>query len=393
MFNANEGAGGTEAILKAIADFKTESKATTKQLVDEAKEAAGKDSKAALDAVAEVKNALEAIKTEQAEAKKQIDAIDKKAGEIKLNSAGKPDNTFGAILSKAIADNYATIKKVNKSSNFEMELKTVGDMTVATNLTGSAVATYFPSLAAIPAQKVNFRNLVPAIQSETGVWKLYRETGSEGSISVQSTPGTSKTQIDYDYTEVTYAVDFLAGFARIARQMLQDLPFLQSELPMELLRDFYKAENALFYTQLTTAATGSTSTTGTNAIEKIIDYVANLLDANFSPSAIVVNARLWAKILTTKPSDYSIPGGVTVDANGNVRVLGLPMIPASWMPANKVIVGDWDMARRVEAQGLSVQFFEQDADNVTKNKITVRIECREVLAILRPDAFVFADVS
>ncbi len=210
--------------------------------------------------------------------------------------------------------------------------------------------------------------------------------------SQQSTPGIAKSQLDYDLTRVDYVARYLAGFVKIDRSMLQDLPFLQSALPQMLLRDFYKQENSKFFTDLSTAATGSTSTIGTNEVEKIIDYIANLLDTNFAPNAITVNARLWAKILTTKPNDYSLPGGVTVDNVGNVRILGLPLLPASWMPAGKVIVGEWDLAKRVEVDGLKVQFFEQDDINVQQNLITVRIECREVLAIEQPAAFVYASV-
>jgi hypothetical protein len=51
------------------------------------------------------------------------------------------------------------------------------------------------------------------------------------------------------------------------------------------------------------------------------------------------------------------------------------------------------MAKRVVVDDLKVEFFEQDSDNVQKNLVTVRIECREVLAIDRPDAFVYADLG
>jgi hypothetical protein len=349
--------------------------------------------KAITDATTPLAEELKAIQVKQDEADKRINSIDEKAGALKANTGSKIITNFGTAFAEAVKENFDSIRKVNKATRHELELKTVGDMTAAANLTGSSVATYSPNQGILPAQKVNFRNLVPSIQSETGTWKLYRESGTEGSISLQSTPGVAKTQIDYDFTEATYTADFMAGFARISRQMLQDLPFLQSALPQMLLRDFYKAENAAFYQALSSVATGVTTTSGANAVEKIIDYIARLLDANFAPSAITVNSLLWGSILKTKPSDYSIPGGVTIDQAGNIRILGLPLIPASWMPANKVLVGEWDLAKRVEASGLSVQFFEQDGTNVTKNQITVRVECREVLAVERLDAFTFADVS
>lgn len=389
FYKANdEGAGGeldaTAIVLKAIDGIKKE--------VGEAAKVADV-TKAVNDATEPLKAQLEAIKVKQDESDRQVKAIDEKAGRIQVQGESKEDRSFGAVFAKAAKDNFDAIKEVNASQKIGFELKTVGNMTVAGNLTGAAVQTFGPSPALVPSQKVNFRSLVSGIQSATGIWSFYRETGTEGSISLQSTPGVAKTQIDYDLTRVDYTARYLAGFAKIDRSMLQDLPFLQSALPGMLLRDFYKAENAKFYTDLTSVATGSTVTGGTNEVEKLIDYITNLLDTDYSPNAIVTNAGLWGKILKTKPSDYSIPGGVTIDANGNVRILGMPLMPASWVPANKAIIGDWDYAKRVEVDGLKVQFFEQDDKNVQENLITVRIECREVLAVERTQAFVFADLS
>jgi HK97 family phage major capsid protein len=269
----------------------------------------------------------------------------------------------------------------------------VGNMTVAGNLTGDAVRTYQPGVAMVPNRLLNFRNLIPAVSSSTGIYTLYRETGVEGSISVQATPGDAKTQIDYDLTAVTYTARYIAGYARIDKSMLQDLPFLQSALPQMLLRDFYKAEDAKFYADLSGAATGSTTTTATVDVEQIIDYITNLEGADFAVNGIVVNPKQWGRLLLTKPSDYSIPGGVTITSDGNIAIAGIPVFKSSFIADDKVLLGDWNMAKRVVVDDLKVEFFEQDSDNIQKNLVTVRIEAREVLAIDRLDAFVFADLG
>lgn len=372
----------TQLVIKALDGMKAEQNEITKKV----------DALKAPD-LSPIQDELKNISVKLDESEKEIKELKAGQGRIQLLNGTKEDRSFGTLFAKAVAEHHDSIRNTSMSHKAGFELKTVGDMTVAANLTGSAVATYQNQPALLPNVKVNFRSLVPSVQSATGIYKLYRETGTEGSISVQSTPGVAKTQIDYDFTEVTYTARYIAGYARIDKSMLQDLPFLQTSVSDMLLRDFYKTENTIFYNALSSVATGSTSTSATVAVEKLIDYIANLLDANFTPNAITVNARLWATLLKTKPSDYSIPGGVTIDNNGNVRITGIPIIPASWMPANKAIVGDWSMAKRVEVDGLKVEFFEQDADNVTKNLITVRVECREVLAIDRLDAFVFADLS
>jgi HK97 family phage major capsid protein len=341
----------------------------------------------------------ENLKTEVAEQlTEKSSAIENRLDEIEIKLQKSTENkmeekSFSSAFGELIAKNFDSIREVSLGNKVKLNLKAVGTMTVSNNLTGDAMRTYQPGVAMVPNRKINFRDLIPAVSSATGIYTLYRETGTEGSISVQGTPGDAKTQIDYDLTAVTYTARYIAGFARIDKSMLQDLPFLQSALPQMLLRDFYKAEDAKFYTDLSGAATGSTTTSATVDAEQIIDYVANLESADFTPNGIVVNPKQWARLVTTKPADYSVPGGFTIDANGNIAIAGIPVYKSSFIADDKVLVGDWNYAKRVVVDDLMVEFFEQDSDNVQKNLVTCRVEAREVLAIDRLDAFVFADLG
>jgi HK97 family phage major capsid protein len=325
-------------------------------------------------------------------------AIENRLDEIEIKLQKSTENkmeekSFSTSFGELIAKNFDSIKDVSLGNKVKLNLKAVANMTIANNLTGDGVRTYQPGVAMVPNRKINFRDLIPAVSSATGIYTLYRETGSEGSISVQSTPGDAKTQIDYDLTAVTYTARYIAGFARIDKSMLQDLPFLQTALPEMLLRDFYKAEDSKFYTDLSGAATGSTTTSATVDAEQIVDYIANLESADFNVTGIVVNPKQWARLVTTKPADYSVPGGFNIDANGNISIAGVPVYKSSFIADDKVLLGDWNMAKRVVVDDLKVEFFEQDSDNVQKNLVTCRVEAREVLAIDRLDAFVFADLG
>jgi HK97 family phage major capsid protein len=345
---------------------------------------------------AELKEAINAnVEAKISEKAQEINArLDEVEQKLQKSTEQKmEEKSFKSSFGELIAKNFESIREVSLGNKVAMSMKAVGTMTVANNLTGDAIRTYQPGVAMVPNRKINFRDLIPAVASATGIYTLYRETGAEGSISVQSTPGDAKTQIDYDLTAVTYTARYIAGYARIDKSMLQDLPFLQSALPDMLLRDFYKAEDTKFAGDLASAATGSTTTSATVDAEQIIDYVANLEAADFSVNGIVVNPKQWARLVSTKPADYSVPGGFTIDANGNIAIAGIPVYKSSFVADDKVFVGDWNMAKRVVVDDLKVEFFEQDSDNVQKNLVTVRIECREVLAIDRPDAFVYADLG
>jgi HK97 family phage major capsid protein len=326
--------------------------------------------------------------TQLAEMQKQFDALSAKVANAEVEGA-KEVKSFSSAFAESIKENFDGIKNVSKGRSQELELKAVGNMTVSANLTGTAVNTYQPGVVALPSPVVNFRDLVPQVSSNTGLYVMYRETGSEGSISSQGTPGASKTQIDYDFTASTFTATYISGFARYAKQMAQDLPFLQSALPQMLIRDFYKAENSAYYTALAAAATAST-TAKTVDVEQLIDDMGTLEASDYMVNGIVLNPKDWANIALTKPNDYSLPG-IVAFVNGQLFINGIPVYKASWIPVDKYLIGDWSQAKNVVVDGLKVEFFEQDGDNVTKNLITARVEAREVLAIDRPAAFILGD--
>lgn len=344
--------------------------------------------------VAEVKSAIvtmdEAAKANQKALDELIAA--KNAKNIEGKKAKSFGDSFAEAMSEAFESKQAEFKNFAKDRNAKLtlELKDVANMTLGNNLTGDGQATYNTRQGLVPSQKINFRDLIPTTQSPTGLYVTYRETGTEGAIGVQ-TEGNGKDQIDYDLTEVKVVSDYIAGFARFSKQMMFQLPFLQSSLQRMLLRDFYKKENAQFFSVVSQAATGSTTTSATVDAEQLVDWIANQLNANFNASFALVNYSQWARLLKTKPSDYSVPGGVIIDPAGNIRICGVPVIGASWVTDDKALIIDSDFVERVETESLRVEFSYEDADNFTKNLVTARVECFEDINVMRRDALIYGD--
>lgn len=337
----------------------------------------------ALEAKMAKNESIEEIKAELKSVQDHANLLDVKLQERKSEPK---NNGFDAVFANELKNNFDTIKTVQKGRSANIELKAVGVMTATANLTGDSVMTYQAGVAVVPSQKVNVSDLVPTVNSTTGNYVIYRETGSEGSISEQGTPGAAKSQIDYDLTNVTFVANYISGYVRYAKQMAQDLPFLTSFLPNALRRDYYKAENSIFSTALLAAATASTSVATVN-VEQLIESIGQLESTDYSATGIVVNPSDWAQIAITKPSDYSLPGVVTY-TNGQLAINGVPIYKATWIAQGTFIVADWSYAKKVVVDGLSVEFFEQDQDNVIKNVITARVESRTVLGIDMPGAFI-----
>lgn len=396
-----------ESLVTDFEGFKTKSRKEREELVQQIKDLAGKDFKelkeqAEKDAK-ELREMVEKANTEIAakgatinQLLDEVEEFKKKKGRFTIEASEDSQSTV-ALLKEAWKANAAQLEVQSKKpkSSMEFELKDAGVMTASANLTGSVVASYATQPALRGRRKLHIRDLLDVIPSATGVWKFYRQNipAGEGSFDFQTTHGAVKQALDYDMTEVTITVDFLAGFVRIAKQMLADLPFMSSFVSNELVEDYLRAEDNKFFGQIYSGATGSTTSSSTVSVEKVIDFIANLGENDYEANGAVVTHAVWAKILKTKPSDYSLPGGnaVTVDGNGNVTIVGVPILRTneSNIGANRILIGDWSKAKIIQSEGLNVNIYEQDSDNVQRNLLTIKAEARVNLALLRPDAFIW----
>ena len=383
-------------------------------------EAGSKESK-------EVKALVEVAKTEAAELKTKVAELNTvletkgalivdMQGEIKELKAksGRLKGQPGPVLSvkQLIEDTImehkdAIIASGNGRMIEKIEMKTVGAI-VSANLsgTGNNYVNYLdwrPGME--PVGQFHFRDLVRTIQSETDFVRYPRANVpiGEGSFAKVAEAAT-KPQVDRDYTMVDLTLQPMAGYAIVSRQSLRNIVFLQSWLPTSMMDQLNDAEDVEFANTLVAAATGSSTLSGysvtlTGAPEKLIGYITNLMKTKFRATAIAVDPNVWASLLvyqpgrTTTPSTsvaYSNPFVVTVDANGTVRILGLPVYPVNWLTGGRVIVGDFSKAGIVQSEGLVMRQSDSHASIFTANELAFLLERTEGLAIFRPDAFVTA---
>lgn len=280
-----------------------------------------------------------------------------------------------------------------------MEMKTVGDMTAANNLTGQGYITLAGNQVLLPAQKVNARDLVPTVYSPTGTYVFFRESAGEGSISRQTSHGAAKTQIDFDFARVETVQEYIAGWTKFAKQLMKQLPFLQQTLPRLLQREFFKVENRRFWDIFATAnAAGGTAVNSTETIDilEIMDAVTALWDADYEASFGILRYTALNRVnkWLIQNGAYANAGGVLSSRDGALMVNGTPVLPVTWIPSfDKFATFDRNYVERIEAESLAIEFFEQDDDNVQKNLITARIECMEDFNVLQPAATVIEDLG
>jgi len=274
----------------------------------------------------------------------------------------------------------------------KMQRKT--DMILSNSLTGTTVLTYNQRQAIIPAQKFNLREVTPTVQSPTGQYVTYSEnTGASNNIAAQ-TEGSSKGNNAYAFTAATLTNPYIAGYSRFSKQLLKFLPFMQNTLSRMLMRDYFKKENAAGMVVLATGTGPTTMGSSASDVLQIINLIGGFANTDYSPSYALINWSLWSRLVAlTFGAGYYAGAGLVVFSGNQLSIGGIPIIPASWVTANKCCLVDADYLERVEVEGLNLAFSYEDADNFTKNLITARIECQTAFNLMRTDAVCYADLG
>ena len=371
-----------------------------KSEVNGAIESAKADNASALESV---KSELEATKAQISVVKDEIEKLEAKQNRSKMNQVEVKG--FNATLADAIEQNGDSLAKLSrgeqKRSSFILDTKAVGTMTEAVNLTGDITRQYANQVYALPSRKVHLRSLLPIGTINQGLFTFPYESGGEGDPAAQ-VQGSSKAQVDFDITMKDAPAQYIAGYVRISRQMLDDIPAMTSFLQSRLLEKYLVAEDAQLLsgngtapnlqgiTGVATAATGA----ATVDVEQLVQAIAQLESTNYSATGILVNPLDWAAIMNTKNTNaaYSLPASTVVTTDGSVSIAGIPLYKSTAIAVDKFLVGDWSMGAQImQNQGISVQFSEMDGDNFTKNLITVRVEARIAFPIYYAGAFVYGD--
>jgi len=345
-----------------------------------------------------VKNnqSLEEARKDALEAKAALGKINAKTESKVATSYAEHINAIKAEIANVVEKGYNEIKNAartnGKGFSADLDLKAVGTMTISNNLTGSVYTSYVDNPALRSFVNPHLRSVFNIIPVSTGSVSFPRGNTpvGEGSFGKQ-TEGSAKPQVDYDVTVVNTALSFIAGYAKVSRQMIDDLPFLQAYLQQSLIEDFQKAEDTYYLNAIASSATAGSSS-GSNTAEKFIDYLAQLGALNWTANLALITHAGWAGLLKTKPSDYSVPGGMVIDQNGNVRIAGVPVIPHSLVTASRMYVMDTTKFAIAQQSGLAVRSTEFDQDDFIKNLITFRCEARCELLQFQPGAAVYGAI-
>jgi HK97 family phage major capsid protein len=352
------------------------------------------DAAEAKSVVAGLQSKLESVAT-AAELKEFKDAMQAQFDALTTKvKSGQPE---GKSFSEALAEKLEGVNieaEMRKNGRLHIQLPEVKTITLASNLSGDSVATYNSRQAIQPNQLVNFRDFVPTTQSPTGLYVTYREaTGNANNIASQL-EGSLKQENNYSLTEVKTVNQFIAGFSKFSRQMLASLPFMSQTLPRLLTRDFFKAENSAFFSTVSGAATGSTTTSASADLGKIIQLIGNLRTGDFAASVVFVSNAQWSLLLNESFTNgyYMGAGGLTIGQSGVLNIAGVPIVGCNWVPNDRAFLIDNSFLERVEVNGVNIELSYEDQNNFVTNMVTARIECYEAINLMLPNSAIYATI-
>lgn len=281
---------------------------------------------------------------------------------------------------------------------------------LTTDANGSAGDLIVPDRRGLidPVQRrMTIRDLITPGRTSSNAIQYIKETGFTNSAATHTeTAGTRKPQSELKFDLMTTGVTTIAHWVQATKQILDDVPMLQSYIDGRLRYGLmYKEEEQLLmgagtgtdlngiYTQATAFSTPITIPASVTKIDVIRLAMLQAFLAEYPPNGVVMHPTDWATIELTKDL-----GGNYLMANpaGNLekRLWGLPVVDTQAMTIDKFLVGAFQLGAQIfDREDANVTISTEDDQNFTKNLVTILAEERLALAVYRTEAFVKGDFS
>lgn len=274
-------------------------------------------------------------------------------------------------------------------------------ITSLANSAGQAVAPDFrPDIMSLGRRRFTIRDLMLPGRTNGNAVTYVRETGFTNNAAPQGADGTKKAESTLVLEAVVQAVTTIAHFMKASKQILDDVPQLESYIDGRLRYGLQYAEELQLlkgsgatynlngiYTQASAYAAPITITDATR-IDTIRLMMLQTFLAEYPATGIVLHPSDWAAIELGKDANdrYIIgdPQGVLTP-----RLWGLPVVETQAMTINTALVGAFrPMSQIFDREDPQVVIATENEDDFVKNLITIRAEERLASAVYRPEAFV-----
>lgn len=362
------------------------------------------------DDVNNLKNEVEGLKSlseKSLDIEKAIAKMEGKLEAITEKAVNNPqvNKTIGEQVTKSLESQIEAVK-AGKSLDLEVKAPT----TLAGDYTGTiALSTLEPGVNRIARQRTLLQQVVNRGTTNSMYVTYVQQTAKADGAFIAE--GTEKTEYELKYTEVSKQVKKVASIIKISKEMLSDLPFMQSEVNNDLMLGVENAienqllngtgltvnlEGILANATLFSAGTFAGTVINANLADVIRVAVANIQSANFNATHVVLNPVDVAKLqlVKTTQGEYTYPMFYMDPRTAEVRIAELSIISTNYMTAGQFLVGDMskDNLRMRETMNIQMGYVN---DDFKLNLVSILCEARLVNFIKANDygAFVKGTIA
>lgn len=323
---------------------------------------------------------------------------------VRGDSYGGPEiiETWGAQVAKS-----EEVKWLRSDWRGRVRIGVKAVMTSATtDAAGSAGDLLVPHRPAgvigMPRRTLRMRQLFAAGRTTGNAIEWPKQTQRATGAATQ-TEGETKGQSDLRFDLVTWPVRTIAHFTVASKQILDDVPALQSIIDSELrygladVEDHQLLNGSGSGTDLLGVYTGATAfappfeAVGVDwtLVDILLQGIAQVDNADFEADGIVLNPLDWRRIQSIKDESGRYIGGGPFSAEQVARLWALPVATTKAMSAGDFMVGAFQQGAQIfDRQEATVEISTEDGDNFRRNLVTVRAEERLALVVKHASAFV-----
>lgn len=280
-----------------------------------------------------------------------------------------------------------------------------------TNTVGNTFSDRRPGIVGGAFREFTLESLLNSLPTTSNAVDYVRENVFTNAAA-ETAEGSAKPESSVTTTLVSEPVATVAHWIKISRQLAMDNAALAAYINNRMIygvnlrvenqiiagtgvapnmSGFTKAGNftAHGYTAANLAAAGLLN----NRFDLIGKMLGDCVVADYPADAIILNPADWWTMRLAKDSQNRYLLG---DPGMNVAptLFGVPVVASSAMTADTVIVASLrNAATFYNREGVVVELSDSDSDNFTKNLVTVRAERRCMLAVERPAAVRYGDLT
>lgn len=339
--------------------------------------------------ITELTNANSELVTAQKAQSSKIEEL-----QANINKTNTGDVSLKQEVKRLLTENKEALKSLKEGEskqNIRMTAKAVGDMMVSTNTTGQMPqADREAGITRVSRRQPFIVQLVNVGSITSTLWEWVQQANPEGDAGMTA-EGALKSQIDFDLVLASAQVRKVTAFIKVSKEMLDDIPLMESEINQELtevinlkidaqvLSGDGTGQNLVGIKENATAfAAGSfagavSEANNSDVLRVAINQISvSLFQANY----IIMHPSDVTAMDLQKASDghYVLPPFST---SANTIIKGIPIVANTGVTEGDFLVGDFTKSGVRFREGLTFDVGYVN-DDFTKNFVTILAEARLV---------------